>query len=405
MPVGPNTTSAPVVGWQTCEAPEPTAVCNDVTVNLEGGAFELDPLLVGGGSTDGCGNTPILTISQTELTCADLLGCAGTIGVLVAANSDCGTTESLCIAEVTIVNQTGPTLDCATVTVPLDGSGSGSISSIVTATACLGTPDIELSRSLNFDCDDAMNSPILIDVIGTDECGNFSTCTATVNVIDNIAPIIFCPQDRTLSLSPGLCGQFNTQPTPVVTDNCGFTVTASDDPGFVSVTCNTDCDGPASGPATTYSFVAADGSGNETTCSYTVTLEDFTPATQALTCNEALTITANTNCDFDITAQLMLEGEVGCFTCFDVDLEEIHTTTALAQFRVTVTDPCTGVNCWGMVTVEDKTDPTLVCVDCTNPDITDPDCVLNCTELPLFCLLYTSPSPRDATLSRMPSSA
>ena len=24
---------------------------------------------------------------------------------------------------------------------------------------------------------------------------------------------------------------------------------------------------------------------------------------------------------------------------------------------------------------------------------------------PLFCLLYTSPSPRDATLSRMPSSA
>ena len=26
-------------------------------------------------------------------------------------------------------------------------------------------------------------------------------------------------------------------------------------------------------------------------------------------------------------------------------------------------------------------------------------------EKPIFCLLYTSPSPRDATLSRMPSSA
>ena len=26
-------------------------------------------------------------------------------------------------------------------------------------------------------------------------------------------------------------------------------------------------------------------------------------------------------------------------------------------------------------------------------------------QLPLYCLLYTSPSPRDATLSRMPSSA
>ena len=28
-----------------------------------------------------------------------------------------------------------------------------------------------------------------------------------------------------------------------------------------------------------------------------------------------------------------------------------------------------------------------------------------CIKVPLTCLLYTSPSPRDATLSRMPSSA
>ena len=29
----------------------------------------------------------------------------------------------------------------------------------------------------------------------------------------------------------------------------------------------------------------------------------------------------------------------------------------------------------------------------------------SCTTLIIYCLLYTSPSPRDATLSRMPSSA
>ena len=29
----------------------------------------------------------------------------------------------------------------------------------------------------------------------------------------------------------------------------------------------------------------------------------------------------------------------------------------------------------------------------------------NCRDLDTICLLYTSPSPRDATLSRMPSSA
>ena len=31
--------------------------------------------------------------------------------------------------------------------------------------------------------------------------------------------------------------------------------------------------------------------------------------------------------------------------------------------------------------------------------------IKECKELLSFCLLYTSPSPRDATLSRMPSSA
>ena len=31
--------------------------------------------------------------------------------------------------------------------------------------------------------------------------------------------------------------------------------------------------------------------------------------------------------------------------------------------------------------------------------------ILGCLDRPSSCLLYTSPSPRDATLSRMPSSA
>ena len=34
-----------------------------------------------------------------------------------------------------------------------------------------------------------------------------------------------------------------------------------------------------------------------------------------------------------------------------------------------------------------------------------PDCILNLVANDLCCLLYTSPSPRDGLLSRMPSSA
>ena len=35
----------------------------------------------------------------------------------------------------------------------------------------------------------------------------------------------------------------------------------------------------------------------------------------------------------------------------------------------------------------------------------DLNVLINGGDQPLICLLYTSPSPRDATLSRMPSSA
>ena len=153
---------------------------------------------------------------------------------------------------------------------------------------------------------------------------------------------------------------------------------------FVSVTCNTDCDGPASGPATTYSYTAEDMCGNTANCSYTVTFEDFTPATNALACNDHVRITANLSCDVDLRPELILEGDYGCFTCFDVALEEWHTTEALREFEMTVTDPCTGVSCTGRITVEDKTDPSIICADCTDPEVTNPDCIFNCTELPLF---------------------
>ena len=44
-------------------------------------------------------------------------------------------------------------------------------------------------------------------------------------------------------------------------------------------------------------------------------------------------------------------------------------------------------------------------VEITGPDAAKFTQFLSCRDLSSCCLLYTSPSPRDATLSRMPSSA
>ena len=72
-------------------------------------------------------------------------------------------------------------------------------------------------------------------------------------------------------------------------------------------------------------------------------------------------------------------------------------------------------------TVRDKNDPERVdhlksmeiadggSIEIVEMDLFDEDSVdsaiSGCTDLIHTCLLYTSPSPRDATLSRMPSSA
>ena len=64
----------------------------------------------------------------------------------------------------------------------------------------------------------------------------------------------------------------------------------------------------------------------------------------------------------------------------------------------------------GLTTVvaeELDVDPQSVIVELAgvHPDYTNPDFGAQATGGSTSCLLYTSPSPRDATLSRMPSSA
>ena len=66
--------------------------------------------------------------------------------------------------------------------------------------------------------------------------------------------------------------------------------------------------------------------------------------------------------------------------------------TGLNMVTYVVSDNCNNSSsCEMMVTVRDLTEPVAICEHTTTVSLT--------------CLLYTSPSPRDATLSRMPSSA
>ncbi len=99
----------------------------------------------------------------------------------------------------------------------------------------------------------------------TDIAGNTSTCSFTVTVADNQAPVISCPAPITVTTPVGSCTAAVTYAV-TATDNCPGVTTA-----LVS--------GLASGAAfpvgvTTVTWRATDATGNTSTCSFTVTVLD-----------------------------------------------------------------------------------------------------------------------------------
>ena len=103
----------------------------------------------------------------------------------------------------------------------------------------------------------------------SDENGNETTCEFTVTVLDLQVPEITCPEDIEVSNDPGECGAVVDYKTPVASDNCpGVTVELTE--------------GLESGEffpvgTTVVTYTATDASGNTSSCSFEVTVNDVEP--------------------------------------------------------------------------------------------------------------------------------
>ncbi|HEX2901057.1 MAG TPA: HYR domain-containing protein, partial [Bacteroidia bacterium] len=118
----------------------------------------------------------------------------------------------------------------------------------------------------------------------TDASGNTATCSFTVTVIDNQAPVISCPANISVNATTGLCAAAVTFTAPNGTDNCSGATT-------------TQIAGLASGASfpvgtTTNTFRVTDASGNTATCSFTVTVVDN--QAPVITCPANISVNATT---------------------------------------------------------------------------------------------------------------
>lgn len=274
-------------------------------------------------------------------------------------------------------------------------------------------PGVSLSLSQTvFNCGHIGNNIVTLTV--TDTYGNTATCTATIFVTETIDPVITCPDNITVQAVPYACDASVTF-APVATDNCGVvSISHTDGTGLVS--------GDAFPFGTTWlTMEAADQAGNTADCAFSITVLEYVPASQSLSCDNLVHVSLEEDCSSLIRPQTILEGNYGCADDFIVDINQsgnnIVTSDHIGQtLPVNVTNTETGMSCWGYILVEDKLPPSFSCqnasVPCSATDLAFPPPVIaDCSDytiavsdqvielpcdLPLAAIRYRTYSVTDA---------
>lgn len=286
----------------TIDNDNPTASCQNITVNLNAaGNATVIPSQIDNGSADFCGiaNYLINGLASQSYTCANIGANTATLTVA----DDAGNTAT-CNATVTIVDVTAPVALCQNQTVSLDASGNASVlaTSINNgSTDACGIASVSVLPNA-FTCANLGANPVTLTVL--DINGNSSTCTATVTVQDNLAPVA-----NTQNITVNLDATGNASITAAMvnngsTDNCGI--------ASMSVAPNTfDCSNVG---ANTVTLTVTDVNGNTNTNTAIVTITDtqspivtcpgnITENTVFNNCGRIVTyaVTGADNCTFTIT--------------------------------------------------------------------------------------------------------
>ncbi|MBX7242012.1 MAG: HYR domain-containing protein [Bacteroidia bacterium] len=210
----------------------PNALCQNVTVQLDNnGNASVTTTQVNNGSNDNCGTVNLVSVVPSTFTCANL----GSNPVVLTINDGHGNTAT-CNATVTVQDNIAPTVSCQNITVSLDASGNVSITPndvYASGNDNCGTINLVSVVPSTFTCANKGNNTVVLTV--NDGNGNTATCSATVTVQDNMAPVITCLPDLTINSFPFQCGIPVTFPTPTVTDNCPMCTTPVSISGFTAL--------------------------------------------------------------------------------------------------------------------------------------------------------------------------
>ena len=238
----------------------PTAICQMTTaLQLDNtGHANLSPSDVDAGSADVCGIAG-LTLSQSSFDCND----AGQNLVTLFVLDNSGNASS-CTTNLMITDNVSPIANCiSNLTVMLNNTGHANL---FATQFDMGSYDVcgtivskDISQS-TFSCDDIGNNAILLTI--TDNNGNTSTCSSTVEIRDALSPAISCPSDITVNNDQGECSAYVNYVVSA-SDNCDYTLT-------LLLGLPSGSDFPVGNTVVKYN--AIDNSGNTVYCTFNITV-------------------------------------------------------------------------------------------------------------------------------------
>ncbi len=309
--------------------------------------------LANSSAIDDCTPTP------TPSTSVSYAGCVATISVWYT--DACGNPSNT-LQYSSTVDGAAPTLSgCPSgpITVPGDASCNGVVPNVLggvsASDACDTSPTITQSPTAG----SSFTGSVVVTITAADDCGNSSTCTVTVAVIDATPPTISCPSGINADTDAGVC-----------TASVSFAATAGDNCGTPTITYHL---GSLGGPvitsphdfpigASTVYAIASDGL-NSASCSFTVTVTDAQAPT--ISCPAHQSRNAGVSCQYvleDFTG--LAEASDNCGTPAVTQSPAPGTALGLGSHTITLTatdGASLQASCTFPVTVSDTIPPSITC--------------------------------------------
>lgn len=343
----------------------------------------------GGMTSDACGITAVNYIDVPTGTCPTIVTRKWTV------TDACGNTTT-CNQTITVDDTVAPEIATCAVTRNIEGCSTAAITGpAFSTTMAASSKDVFENATNQGATTDACGVATVtyVDVAAgtcpivvtrtwtiTDACGNFTTCTQTINVDDTVAPTINnCPVTRTIEgcSTDAITGPAYSE-TIATSSEAEFENTTNQGSTFdaCGITSATYMD-VASGTCPIVvirTWTLTDACGNTSTCVQTINVDDTTPP--SLTCPANITIECSESTETSNTGEHSVSDI--CDPAPVVTYEDVTTASGICPQEYTITRTWTATDACGntstgqqVITIDDSVAPVITCPD---------DVTIECTE-------------------------